>query len=176
MNSLRKALDYVDKLKLQPSPAKAIDEIECATLTCRYLLETFLAKIHKYEKSLGIGKTDGKMKDIGARACWALGRKKEKITKLQNDLRTHVAAINMMLVTRVLEQLDVASIQTIKAHEELKHRIERSSGDPFNIKGDVQAQNLIARDSASLVAKLLEMISREVISPIKVLREMVIKI
>ena len=176
LNSLKKALDHVDKLKSQPSPAKAIDEIKCAALTCRYPLETFLAKIQKYEKSLGIGKTDGKMKDIGARACWALGRKEEKITKLRDDLKIHVAAINMMLVTRVLEQLDVTSIQTIKAHEELKHHFEQSSVELSKVKDDVQAQNLIAVTTTTMVLKVLEMISKEVITPITVLREMVAKI
>ena len=176
LNSLKKALDDVDKLKSLHSPAKAIDEIKCAALTCRYPLETFLAKIQKYEKSLGIGKTDGKMKDIGARACWALGRKEEKITKLRDELRTHVAAINMMLSTRVLEQLDVTSIQSNKAHEELKHHFERSSVDLLNVKDDVQAQNLIARNTTSMVVKVLEMISGEVITQITLLREMVAKI
>ena len=176
MRSLRKALGYIDKLKPQPGTANAIDEIKCAALTCRYPLEAFLAKIQKYEKSLGTGKTDGKIKDIGARASWALGRKEEKFIKLRDDLKIHVATINMMLVTRALEQLDITSIQTDKDRGELKHYFECSSMDLSVLKGDVQAQNLATKDNTSMLVKLFEMVSEEIVAPIKGLREMVVKI
>ena len=176
MNSLRKALGYIDKLNPQPSTANAIDEIKYAALTCRYPLETFLAKIQKYEKSLGMGKTDGKIKDIGARASWALVRKEEKFRKLRDDLKIHVATINMMLVTRALEQLDITSIQTDKARGELKHHFECSSMDLSVLKGGVQAQNLTTKNITSMLVKLFEMVSQEIVAPIKGLSEMLVRI
>ena len=143
---------------------------------CRYPLEAFLAKIQKYEKSLGTGKTDGKMKDIGARASWTLSRNPEKFTKLRDDLKIHVATVNMMLNTMALEQHDITLIQTAKAHEELKHHLERSSMDLSNLKDDVQAQSLTAKGTTSMVVKIFEMISEEVVAPIQVLCEMIAKI
>ncbi|KAL8792677.1 MAG: hypothetical protein Q9195_004737 [Heterodermia aff. obscurata] len=180
LESLKKALDHVDKLRSQPRLAKSVEEITSAALTCRYPLETFLAKIRKHEKSLGLGKTEGRMKDMGSTASWALGRKQEKFTKLRDNLTFQVATINMMLVTRALEQLDANSIRAAEAHEELNDHLERSSVELSvrlsNLQGDVQAQSLTVRDNTSIIAKIFEMISEEVVAPIKILSEMVSKI
>ena len=116
------------------------------------------------------------MKDIGSRASWAFGRKQEKFTKLRDNLRFQVATINMMLATRTLERLDATSSQTVEVREELKHHVERSSMDLSNLKDDMQAQTLTVRSNTSMVAKIFEMISEEIVAPIKVLHEMVAKI
>ena len=116
------------------------------------------------------------MKDIGSRASWAFGRKQEKFNKLRDNLRFQVATINMMLATRTLERLDVTVAQTAKTHDELAQFLERTSVDLSDLKEDMQAQNLTAGNITSMVIKIFEMISEEVVAPVKVLHEMVAKI
>ena len=175
MYSLKRALIQVDKLKGRGDQAIAIDQIKCAALTCRYPLEGFLAKIQKYEKSLGLGKSVGRIKDAGRKLQYAFGKKDEADT-LRNYLNIHIGIINMLLVTQGLEMLDVASEQTDKNQEELRDRIEGSSRELRVVKGNVEAQTLAVRENNSLIRKLFWMVSGEVAAPLKSLGQTVAKV
>ncbi len=175
MCSLKRALIQVDKLKGRGDQAIAIDQIKCAALTCRYPLEEFLAKIQKYEKSLGLGKSIGKIKDAGRKVQYAFGKKDEADT-LRNYLNIHVGTINMLLVRQGLEMLDVASEQTDKNQEELRDRIEGSSRELREVKGNVEAQVLAVKENSSLIQKLFGMVSGEISAPLKSLGQTVAKV
>ena len=126
IRSLKTALGQVDKLKGRSDQAIAVDQIKCAALTCRYPLEAFLARIQKYEESLGLGKSIGKIKDTGRKVQYAFG-KNDEASKLRDYLNIHIGTINMLLVQQGLEMLDIASEQTSKNQEELRDKIEASS-------------------------------------------------
>ena len=173
--SLQRALIQVDKLKGRGDHAIAIDQIKCAALTCRYPLEEFLSKIQKHEKSLGLGKSMGKIKDAGRKVQYAFGKKNEADT-LRNYLNIHLGTINMLLVRQGLEMLDVASEQTDKNQEELRDRIEGSSRELRVVKGNVEAQALAVRENQSLIQNLFWMISSEIAAPLKCLGQTVAKV
>lgn len=101
--------------------------MRCLHLQVRVHLEEFLTKIQKYEKSLGLGTSAGKFKDVGRKVQFAFGKKNEAAT-LRNYLNIHMATIIMLMVQQDLETLDVASEQTDRNQEELRDRIKGSSG------------------------------------------------
>ena len=165
----------MDKLKGRSDQAIAVGQIKCAALTCRYPLEAFLDKIQRYEKSLGLGKSVGKIIDTGRKVQYALG-KKDEAGKLRNYLNIHIGTINMLLVRQGLEMLDIASERTSKNQEELRDRIEASSKELGEIRGNVEAQALAVRENTSLIQKLFWMVSGEVAAPLKSLSQTVAKV
>ena len=173
--SLQRALSQVDKLKGRGDQAIAVAQIKCAALICRYPLENFLAKIKKYEKSLGLGKSVGKIKDAGKKVQYAFGKKDEADT-LRTYLNMHIGTINMLLVRQGLEMLDVASEQTDKNQEELRDRIEGSSRELREVRGNVEAQALAVRENNSIIQKLFWMVSGELAAPLKSLSQTVAKV
>lgn len=165
----------MDKLKGRGDQAIAIDQIKCAALTCRYPLEEFLAKIQKYEKSLGLGKSVGKIKDAGRKIHYAFGKKDEANT-LRYYLNIHIGTINMLLVQQGLEMLDVTSEKTDKIQEELRDSIEVSSRELREVRGNVEAQTLAVRENKSIIQKLFWMVSGEIAAPLKSLGQTVAKV
>ena len=173
--SLRRALNQVDKLKGRGDQAIAIDRIKCAALTCKYPLEQFLAKIQKYEKSLGLGKSVAKVRDAGRKIQYALGRRDEA-NMLRNYLNLHIGTINMLMLQEGLERLDVASEKSEKNQEETKDGIKVCSRELKGVKGSVEAQVLAVRENNSILQKLFCMVSGEIAAPLKTLSQTVAKV
>lgn len=165
----------MDKLKGRGDQAIAVDQIKCAALTCRHPLEEFLAKIERYEKSLGLGQSLGKIKDAGRKIQYAFGRKDEA-SVLRDYLNIHIGIINMLLVGQGLEMLEVASEQTEKNQEELRGRIESSSRELREVRGNVEAQALAVRENNSIIQKLFWMVSGEIAAPLRALSQTVAKV
>lgn len=82
----------MDKVKGRGAQAIAVDQIKCAALTCRHLLEDFLAKICKYEKDLSVQNQNGKIKTATRKVQYAFTRKKEADT-LRSSLNIHIGTI-----------------------------------------------------------------------------------
>ena len=165
----------MDKLTARKNQALAVGQIKSAALTCRYPLEDFLAKIRKYEYSLGVGKTSGVIRDTGKKIEWAFSRKDEVI-KLRNYLSIHIGTINMLMIRHGLEILDVVSQQADRNQEDLQRCVEDCSCAVKNIQGDVAAQGTAIKENKSMILQLLYMVCREVTAPLKSLNEMVARV
>lgn len=175
MCSLKRALIQVDKLKGRGDQTFAIDQIKCAALTCRYPLEEFLAKIQKHEKSLGLAKSIGKIRDAGMKVQYAFGKKDEANT-LRSYLSIHIGTINMLLVRQGLEMLDVASEQMDKIQEELRDIVEGSSRELREVRGNVEAQTLAVRENKAITQKLFWTVIGEIAAPLRSLGQTVAKV
>lgn len=160
----------MNKLKGRGDQAVAIEQVQCFALGCRLPLEEFLAKIQKYEKSLGLGKSVGKIKDTAWKFQYAF-RKKDEANKLRTSLNRHIGTISMLLVLHGLEALDIASEQTDKNQGELRSLIEGSSRELRVVRGNVEAQALTISESTSTLRKLFWMLRSDVAAPLKLLSQ-----
>lgn len=173
--SLESALSQVDRLKGHGDQTAAVDRIKCIALICRYPLVEFQNKVQKYDKSLGLGKSVGKVKHAGKKIQYAFSTKQEAVT-LRTYLNMHTGVINMLLTEHALELLGVASEQRSKNHELLMDRIEASSRVLGEVKGNVEIQAVAIKDNASLLQTLLCTISDEIVAPIRSLSQTVTNI
>lgn len=122
-----------------------------------------------------MGKSVGKIKDAGRKVQYAFG-KNDEAGKLRNYLNIHIGTINMLLVRQGLEMLDIASEQTSKNQEELRDRIDASSKELGEMRGNVEAQALAVRENTTLIQKLFWMVTGEVAAPLKSLSQTVAKV
>ena len=175
MHSLEKALCQIDRLKGRGNNAIAIDQIKCVALTCRYPLEQFLADIQKYDNELGLGKEDGKFR-TGVRKVQYAFTKKPEANKLRSYLNIHIGIINMRLLMQGLETLDVASGQREIDHDELRDRIEDSSRELREVRGNTEAQTLTIRENSSMLRRLFRMVSGDIAAPLTSLSQAVAKV
>ena len=177
MISLRQALDHVDKLKGPPSQALTIDSIKLATLTCRHPLEEFQAKIVKHEKGLGLGKSEGRLKDAGHRVQWGLGGgRNSEVNRLRNYLNVHLNIINTLLLKQGLEQLDIASEQRQTNQNALEKSIKDSLQDLRDVRQNVEEQVLAVRENKTILQTLLNIVGGHIDAPLKALTGVVTKV
>ena len=174
MCSLGTALTQVEKLKGRGDQASALNQIKYAALRCRQPLEEFLAKIQKYENSLGSGKSVGKLKDAGKKIQYAVG--KDEANALRTHLQINVGFINMSLARLGLEMLDTALRKGDQNQEELRNRIEYSSKELKELRGDVEAQTSAVGDDRSVLQNLLWVCKSEIVAPLKSLGQTVTQI
>lgn len=167
-------MSQVDKLKGRGKQAIAIDHIKCAALSCRYPLEEFLAEVQKYEKNLGLGlgKSNDKIKNAFRKVQFAFGPRKEA-NNLRIILNTYIGTINMLLVQQGLETLDVASECMDKNQEELRVRVEESTRELREVKGNSEAQAVAVKENNAMIRKLVSMVSGDLAAPLKALAQMV---
>ena len=176
VHSLQRTLVQVEKLNGQGAQeAAAIDGIKRHALTCRYPLERFLTKIEKYHKSLGVGKSAGKVKDAGNKIQYAFKTRGEA-TKLREYLKQHVYIINMLLIEHGVELLAVAAEERKENQKELKSRMEGSSRQLGEVRGNVEAQAPLIRSIGSMLRNLLWTVTGEIAVPLKSLSQTVTNI
>ncbi len=102
LESLERALSRLYTLKPTHHELVHLDAIRAAATACKRPLESFLAKIEKFDKRLGTRKTnDNKFKGAGRRiqfntAC------EEDVKELRTTLASHVLTINTLLMTQML--------------------------------------------------------------------------
>ena len=175
MHSLERALVQVEKLNGQGDQAAAVDRIKCTALACRYPLERFLNKIEKYHQSLGVGKSAGKVKDAGKKIQYAFKTRGEA-NKLREYLKQHIYIINLSLNDFGVKLLVVASEEREKNQNELRSRIEDSSKELGEVRGNLEAQALTTRSNGSILRNLLWTVTSEIVAPLKTLSQTVTNI
>ena len=156
----------MEKLNGQGDQAAAIEGIKSHALTCRYPLERFLSKIEKYHKSLGAGKSAGKVKDAGKKIQYAFKTRNEA-NELLKYLKQHIYVINMLVTQHGVELLAVASEERKENQEELRSRIESSSRELGEVRGNVEAQAPVIRSIGSMLRNLLWTVTGEIAVPLK---------
>ena len=166
VHSLETALLQVEKLNGQGDQAAAIDQIKCRALTCRYPLERFLKRIQNYDKSLGVGNSAGKVKDAGKKIQYAFKTRGEA-NKLRNYLKEHTLIINTLLTNHGVKLLDVASEERKANLDELRSRIEDSSRELGEVRGNVEALALAISSNGSTLRNLFWTVTREIAVSLK---------
>ena len=175
MYSLRRALSQVDKLQGRGPQAIAIDQIKCAALTCKIPLEDFLVKIQKYDKHLGVGEPNSKIKTAARKVQFAF-KEKNEANALRNYLNIDIGTINMLLLRQGFEMLDLASESMDKNYEELRVKIEDSFRELKEVRGNAEAQTLAVKENRSMLRKLLWMVQRDYTIPLRALSQTVAKV
>ena len=176
LGSLQRALQHVDKLSGRAEQQPAINAIKCAALMCQHPLTEFYAKItRKYEGSLGLGKSRGKIRDWKDKVQWGLG-KKEEVVKLRGYLNAHVGSINMLLMAHGLEMLNLAADQAVEDQQGLQNRLEESQVAMIGVREDLREQRVMLRSSTSVLAQVLNILSGEVVPHLKNLVDLAVKV
>jgi hypothetical protein len=175
LESLKHALSHLDKLHVGASSPTNLDSIKYAALSCRRPLEQFLANIKKYDKSLGTWSQPGSLRSAADKVRWAFGQKNE-IIKLQSYLNIHVGTINILLAEYGLEMINISSEKNEANQLHVRERLESTHQVIQWIRNSVSAQGFAIQTTSSMLSKLLEMVSGEVLTSLKSFGEMVSKV
>ncbi|OCL02273.1 hypothetical protein AOQ84DRAFT_305017 [Glonium stellatum] len=178
LECLNHALHRLDKLQLSKRlSSDSLDSIKYAALSCRRPLEDFLAKIRKYEDSLGLWAKRNIVKGTVDKLKWSFGvGKSDEIAKLQSYLNVHVGTINILMVEHGLKALDIvaetAEVDRLRIHE----RLQDNRNIINNIKDRVNAQRLAVVANVSMLTKLYQMISGEFCTSLRSLTNLVSRV
>ncbi|KAL9039164.1 MAG: hypothetical protein Q9214_004987 [Letrouitia sp. 1 TL-2023] len=177
LESLARALYHVDQLKAPPNQTLAVDHIKCAALMCRQPLEDFHRKIQKFEKNLDVGNSSGILKDAAKKAQWAFGLGKQaEVGKLRSYLNIHIGIINMQLIQHGFEKVDIVSEVRAADHQALMNSIDESMREVKDMRGDIQTQTLVVKESNSMIQTFFDMFGGDISAPLKALTRVVTKV
>lgn len=174
LECLQHALQHLDKLHWKSS-STSLESIKYAAISCRRPLEQFLAKIKRFDKSLGVLGRNRGMRRAKDKLMWAYGEKGD-IEKLQSYLNVHVGTINILLAEHGLEMMNLASEKTRADHLDVRERLDGSRKLISGIKDSVASQAAVIRETNSMVARLFDIVGGDFRLPWKSLAEMVAKV
>jgi hypothetical protein len=164
--SLYAALHHLDQLEIRASDPSKVQMIKCAALSCRYPLEHFLAKMRKYEASLGPWCQSKVCKTATDKLRWTFGEKHE-IRQIQTHLNIHIGTINMMLTEHGLERMDLQERRSEANALQIRHDLEKTHRRLGDIQKDFTGQVVVLRTMHTMLGNLCSMISREMKTTLK---------
>ncbi len=82
----------------------------------------------------------------------------------------------MLLLRQGLEMLDVAKEERDKEQDDIKGRIEDSSRELREVRGNTEAQALAIKENNSMLRKLFWMVSGDIAAPLRSLSQAVAKV
>lgn len=174
LESLDNALKHLDKLPTNIASAN-LESIKYAALSCRRPLEQFLGKIQKYDRALGIWGRANPIKNTADKLRWAF-KEKDEIKKLQSYLNIHIGTINILLAEHGLEIMNLTSEKGELDQLHIRERLENTKTLMQWIKDSLIAQTAAVQNNSSMLTELFGMVSGELGSSLKSLREMVAKV
>ena len=138
LECLQKALLHLDRLKPRGESLN-VDSIKYAALSCRRPLEEFLAKLRRYESSLGPRAIESSWKAPVDKIRFMVSQKDE-IRKMQSYLSVHVGTLNMLLAECGLETMNIAQ-ESVQVYQlDIKDRLETTKGVVTQVRDSVTKQ------------------------------------
>ena len=95
LHVLQVSLEGVEKLDGPDELGPVRRAIKDAALNGLNPLLGFLKMTEKYNESLGVGQSSGRLRGAGEKIMWAT--KREDIQRFRQEMNSHVVAINMLL-------------------------------------------------------------------------------
>ena len=109
LESIDRALSRLYNLKPADHELVHLEAIRAAASACKRPLESFLAKIEKFEKHLGTGnEKQNHIKGAGRRIQFNVAFE-EDVKELRTTLASHVLTINTLLMTQMLLVFQVSA-------------------------------------------------------------------
>ncbi|MCJ1359926.1 MAG: hypothetical protein MMC33_009929 [Icmadophila ericetorum] len=175
LQTLHNVLQHLDKLRSKSFSSTNVDSIKYAALSYRRPLEDFLAKVRKYESSLGVRGKDGIWKTATDKLSWSFLRK-DNIQKFQNYLNIHVWIINILLLENGLDLLDLASVKASSDCLHIQKKLEETWDVICGIKTGVTTQAQMAWNTYSMLIQLFKIVNGEIRTSWKSLSEKVVQV
>ncbi|KAI1759347.1 hypothetical protein GGR53DRAFT_150799 [Hypoxylon sp. FL1150] len=174
LECLQAGLVHLDKFTGTGS-SPDLTAIKYTALSCRRPLEDFLAKIRKYEKSLGIRSKGNPMKGVIDKIKFPLSHK-EDIQKLQVYLSVHVSTINMLLAEHGLETMQLAAQKAETGQTRIIKWLENTGALLGRVQESVVFQTNLISKSAALLEGVYKMVSGELKAPLQSLENAVARV
>lgn len=159
LECLEAALIHLDKLT-KTEASRDLDSIKYAALSCRRPLEEFLARIRKYDRSLGAQSKPNPIKGVIDKIKFPLDHSDE-IRKLQAYLSVHIGSINILLAEYGLEEMKLAAERSEMDHLQIKERLEDTAGLLRRIQTSVACQAFAVFKSMSMLENVYKVLSGE---------------
>jgi len=165
LKCLQTALVHLDKLTTA-EPSRELDSIKYAALSSRRPLEEFLARIRKYDKSLGEGSKSNSIKGAVDKIKFPLCHGDE-IRKLQAYLSVHIGTINILLAEHGLERMNLAVKRSQANHEQIKGQLQDTTSLLSRIQSSVVCQARAVFESMSTLEAVYRFLRGELSASLK---------
>jgi hypothetical protein len=130
-------------------------------LSCRIPLEDFLAKVKKYEKSLGPWSRPQIVQAVTDKLGWTL-RRKEDINRMQTYLNMHIGTINILLTEHGLERMALNDKKAEERAVQTQRQLHNAHSLIADIAQDLPAQAHAIRNMNTMLGGLYHLVCGEI--------------
>lgn len=174
LECLQAVLIHLDKLIATGTPHD-LTAIKYAALSCGRPLEEFLARIRKYERSLGIWSKGNPIKGVIDKISFPLAHRDE-VQRLQAYLSVHVGMINILLAEYGLETMQLAAERTETSHLQITKWLENTTDLLGRMQRSVVSQSHAIFKSTTMLEQVYKMLSGEVKASLRSFENAVAKV
>jgi hypothetical protein len=155
-------LRHLDQLETAtPAGSRTVVSIKCVGLSCRHPLETFLAKVKKYDKSFGPYGRSSAIQKVTDKLRWTFGLNDE-VHRLQTYLSVHIGTINILLAEHGFQRMNLRDkTAAVNAHL-VRERLDKTNVIIDHINTNVQGQALLLRGGSNMLNSLYKLVSGDV--------------
>ncbi|KAH7077365.1 hypothetical protein FB567DRAFT_608462, partial [Paraphoma chrysanthemicola] len=159
--SLDAALRHLDRPECDNTTgSQTLVSIKCAALSCRHPLEEFLAKVRKYERSLGPWSQSSTIKTATRKLGWTFGHSDE-VKRLQTYLNVHIGTINILLAEYGLERISVYDKKAELIAQDVRAQADSTQALLEDVRKDLPGQALLLRRVHSMLGGIYQLICGE---------------
>ncbi|KAI1136976.1 hypothetical protein F5Y05DRAFT_414698 [Hypoxylon sp. FL0543] len=174
LECLQATLIHLDKLA-ETGTSQDLAAIKYAALSCRRPLEEFIARIRKYDKSLGTQPGSNVVKRVIDKIKYPLAHKNE-VQKLQAYLSVHIGTINILLAEHGLEKMQLASEKTEITQVRTKEWLESTSDLLGRVRTTVASQTDAVLRNMTMLEKVYKILSGELKASLQSFEDAVAKV
>lgn len=158
--TLKTALQRLDKLGNSTHTSPTIDSIKFAALSCRHTLEEFLSKARNYDQSLGLRGGSSLVRRTKDKLRWSFAQK-DDVERLQHYLNIHIGTINILLIEHGFERMEIAR-DTADAHNtQVRQQLTSSQSYLTKITNNISQQTAVWSNVQSAISGLPKLICGE---------------
>lgn len=97
--AFQRALREIERLQIPDEHKPALDALKCVALGGQHVLKEFMAKLDKYNESLGIGKSVSRVKSLKRKMEWVLPGMEAEVCALRDTISAHREGLSLRLQT-----------------------------------------------------------------------------
>lgn len=144
LHGLQHALNVIEHLQCLPEQTPMVDGLKVAPLNCQFVLDNFATKLKKYEASLDVGRSRGRLIDGATKMKWSLTMKTD-VQELRAYLSAHTSSLNMRLTVAGLLTSTAQNKSLQDSQSRIEHELESAQVTLNRVKDGLDAQGSLLK-------------------------------
>ncbi|MCJ1422765.1 hypothetical protein MMC29_000645 [Sticta canariensis] len=166
LHGLQRALDVIEHLQCLPEQAPMVNGLKVAALNCQFVLDNFATKLKKYEASLDVGRSRGRLVDGATKLKWSLMIKTD-VQELRAYLSAHTSSLNMRLTIAGLSTSTAQNKSLQDSQSRIEHNLESAQVTLNSVNDRLGTQGSLLKGTSWMLWRLVNKITGDVVPQLK---------
>lgn len=143
-----------------------VNGLKVAALNCQFVLDNFATKLKKYEASLDVGRSRGRLLDGATKLKWSWMIKMD-VQELRAYLSAHTSSLNMRLTIAGLSTSTAQNKSLQDSQSRIEHNLESAQVTLNSVNDGLGTQGSLLKVSSWMLWRLVNKITGDVVPQLK---------